>query len=111
MRESEALQRTLLANIPAGVIIIDPSTRVIENVNNAAMEMFGAGTRSILGNRCHRFLCPAHENACPVLDLAKTVDNIEREMICADGSTRPVLTSVKTILIDGQENSSNASSI
>jgi PAS domain-containing protein len=34
LRESETLQSTLLANLPAGVIIIDPVTRMIDVCNH-----------------------------------------------------------------------------
>jgi PAS domain S-box-containing protein len=103
LRESENMQRTLLANLPAGVIIIDPVTKTIEEVNNAAAEMFGAEAGSIIGHRCHAFLCPASEGACPVCDLGQEVDNAEREMIRTNGARHPVLKSVKRIQIKGQE--------
>ncbi len=103
LQESEKMQRTLLTNLPAGVIIVDSVTRMIESVNNAAAAMFGAREEYITGHRCHEFLCPAQEGACPVCDLGKVVDNAEREMICADGSRRPVLKSVQRIQIMGQE--------
>ena len=101
--ESESLQGTLLANLPAGVIIIDPVTRIIENVNTAAAAMFGMQREHIIGHRCHAFLCPASEGACPVCDLGKEVDNAEREMICADGRRLPILKSVKRVQIRDQE--------
>ena len=103
LRESETLQRILLANLPAGVIIIDPVTRMIESVNSAAAAMFGVQGEQIVGHRCHAFLCPASRDACPVCDLGQEVDNSEREMICADGSRRPVLKSVKRVEIRGQQ--------
>ena len=103
LRESETLQSTLLANLPAGVMIVDPMTRMIENVNKTAAVMFGAEPEEIVRHRCHLFLCPASEGACPVCDLGKEVDNSEREMICADGSSRPVLKSVIRIQVRGQE--------
>ena len=103
LRESEVLQRTLLANLPAGVVIIDRATRKIENVNNAGAAMFGARVEVIVGNRCHSFLCPASEGACPVCDLGQQVDKSEREIICADGSRRRVLKSVNLVRIQGQE--------
>jgi two-component system, cell cycle sensor histidine kinase and response regulator CckA len=103
LQESEMLQRTLLTNLSAGVMIVDPVTRIIENVNKTAAVMFGARPDAIVGQRCHLFLCPASEGSCPVCDLGKEVDNSEREMICADGSRRPVLKSVKRIHVKGQE--------
>jgi PAS domain S-box-containing protein len=93
----------LLENIPAGVIMIDPATRMIENVNNVAANMFGNRKEGIVGHICHAFLCPASQGACPVCDLGKEVDNAEREMICADGSRRPVLKSVVRIKLLDQE--------
>ncbi len=65
--------------------------------------MFGAAAEQIVGHRCHAFLCPAIEGACPVCDLGKEVDNAEREMVCADGSRLPVLKSVKRVQIGRQE--------
>ena len=103
LQESETLQRTLLASLPAGVIIVDPKTRVIEKVNDAASALFGAPMEYIVGHRCHAFLCPASEGACPICDLRKEVDNAEKEMLCADGSRCPVLKSVKRVQIHGQE--------
>ncbi len=103
LRESETLQRILLTNLPAGVVIVDAVTRVIEQVNNTAATMLGAPEERVVGNRCHAFLCPALDGACPVCDLGLQVDNAEREMLCADGSRRPVLKSVKRIQIRGEE--------
>ncbi|MCX5814474.1 MAG: PAS domain S-box protein [Proteobacteria bacterium] len=103
IKENETRQHTLLANLPAGVVIIDPVTRMIENVNDAAATMFGVQAEHIVGHRCHAFLCPANEGACPVCDLGQEVDNMERVMLCIDGSKRQVLKSVKRIRIKGQE--------
>ena len=103
LRESEALQGSLLSSLLAGVIIVDPATRAIESVNNAAEAMFGAPASAIIGKRCHAFLCPAAENACPILDLGGTVENAEKQLICADGSRRMVLKSVTRIRIKGRE--------
>lgn len=102
-REKEGLQHTLLANFPAGVVIIDPATRAIESVNKTAARMFGKKIEHIAGKRCHKYLCPADEGKCPVLDLGKDIDNSEREMVCSDGSLRPVLKSVRRITTGGQE--------
>ena len=102
-RENETLQRTLLTHLPAGVIIVDPVTRVIEQVNSAASDLFGAPAEHITGKRCHALLCPALEGACPVCDLGKEVDNAERMILCANGNQRPVLKSVKRVQIRGRE--------
>jgi PAS domain-containing protein len=58
LQRSEDFQRQLLDHLPAGVIILDPKTRVIERVNTCAATLFGAAADKIVGRRCHAFLCP-----------------------------------------------------
>ncbi len=101
--ESEALQRHLMESLPIGLVVVDPRTRMIEHANQTASVMFGAPVDQIVGHRCHAFLCPAQEGACPVCDLGKDVDNSERWMVCADGHHRPVLKTVRKIKIHGRE--------
>ncbi|MEI8079684.1 MAG: CHASE domain-containing protein, partial [bacterium] len=102
-RDSEAMQRILLENLPAGVIIIDPVTRIIERVNEHVAVLFGAPVDHLVGHRCHTLVCPADEGACPVCDLGKTVDNSEREMVRADGSRLAILKTVKHVQLNGQD--------
>ncbi|MEI6605036.1 MAG: PAS domain S-box protein [Verrucomicrobiota bacterium] len=103
LRESEAMQRVLLANLPAGVVIVDPLTRVIEQVNAHAATLFGDSLDHMVGQRCHAFLCPSCEGSCPVIDQNKSVDNSEREMFRADGSRLSILKTVKHFQLNGQE--------
>jgi PAS domain S-box-containing protein len=103
LKESEAQLRELLLALPFGVVIIDPLTRNIEQVNDHISELFGADKNQLLGHRCHHFLCPADEGACPVCDLGKTVDNSERVMLRVDGSRLPILKTVKRVSLGGQD--------
>ncbi len=103
LRESESLQRILLDSLPAGVVIIDPATRTIERVNDHAANLFGAQAEYLIGQRCHTFLCPADEGACPVCDLGQMVDNSERAILRVGGGRLPILKTVKRIQISGQE--------
>ena len=90
LRESEELQRTILTNILAGVIIVDPVTRTIESVNNSAAVMFGAPVEQIVGSACDAF-------------LRATAESNEYELLCSDGDRRTVLTSATRVQIHGQE--------
>jgi PAS domain S-box-containing protein len=103
LRESEAFQRELLLHLPAGVVIIDPVTRHIEQVNEHAAGLFGAPTHTLIGKRCHSFLCPAQDGACPVCDQEQTVNHAERIMLCADGRRRPILKTVRRVRLGGKD--------
>ena len=103
LQESINTQQILMENLPAGVMIVDPVSRNIENVNDAGVLLFGGHRESIVGHRCHSLICPAQEGACPICDLNQKIDNSEREMLCADGSRRQILKSVKLIHMQGKE--------
>jgi PAS domain S-box-containing protein len=101
--ESEQLQKTLLENIAAGVMIIDPETRLIETVNNYAASLIGLQNEEIIGRKCHQFVCPAHEECCPICDKGQRVDNSDKVLLRPDGKEIPILKTVKTIFVDGKE--------
>jgi PAS domain S-box-containing protein len=103
LRQGEALQRLLLAHLPAGVAIIDATTRIIEQVNEHVANLFGAPVAHLVGHQCHSLLCPANKNACPVCDLGQSLDNSVKEMLRADGSRLAILKTVKRIQVNGQE--------
>jgi len=103
IRESEVIQRSLLENISVGIMLINPKTRIIENVNSFAADMIGTIPENIIGKRCHSFVCAAMEDSCPVCDEHLEVDNADRILCRFDGTRLPVLKTVKLIKIKGQE--------
>jgi PAS domain S-box-containing protein len=104
LRENEALQRVLLENIKAGVVIIDAETHLIEQVNTEGLMLFGVGTADqIVGHVCHCFLCPAEKGSCPVTDKGQDVDKSDRILVKADGSHLPILKSVRHLQINGKD--------
>lgn len=103
LRVSENFQRSLLENVGVGIMIIDPTTRLVESVNSYASLLFGDNAENIIGHSCHQFMCPAEENSYPVCDLDLKVDSSQRLLIRADKSTLDVLKTVKKIQIGGKE--------
>ncbi len=103
LRESEAFQRELLMNLPAGVVVVDPVTRVIETVNDYVAALYGGSVDLLVGRPCHALFCPECDGACPVCDLGKALDNSDREMLRADGSRVAILKTVKRIQMGGRE--------
>ena len=60
LRESEEFYRQLMSNLSLGVVIIDPATRMIESVNEAAVSMFGETEENIIGHHCYQVSLSRH---------------------------------------------------
>ena len=103
LKETASFQQQLLSNLPAGVLIVDALTRVIEATNTYVASLFGAPVDHLVGRRCHSLLCPASEGKCPVCDLGQEVDNSEREMLRVDGSRLAILKTVKRLRLNGRD--------
>ncbi len=103
LSKAQTIQIALAEHLPAGMMMVDVSTRKIESVNVYAASLFGADMDDIVGHKCHKFICPASEGMCPICDLGQTIDNKEREIVLKDGGRVPVLKSVVSIVIDEKE--------
>ena len=74
----------------AGVIVVPRESYRLVHMNTLAAHMFGPPKlRDMIDQICHGRVCPAAEGACPVSDLAMTVDNAECEMVHATGRRIP----------------------
>ncbi len=93
--ESEKQLQDILNSIVAGVLIIDPQTHTIIDVNESGAAMVGMSRDDIIGKTCHEFVCPAERGQCPVTELGQSMDESERVLVRADGSTLPIVKSVK----------------
>lgn len=102
LRESEQRLRTIFDNVQAGIIVVDPETRAIVDVNPVALAMASRSRDEVVGHICHRHLCPAEEGKCPVLDLGNGVDKSERTLLRADGSDLAILKTVVPIFLGGR---------
>ena len=102
LRESEAMQRTLMDNLPTGVAIIDPILRIIERANNHVATLFGGALDKIEGQRCRSlFVCPdSRANNC---SSSCDLHDSEQEMLLADGSRLPIFQKTKRIQWYGRE--------
>jgi PAS domain S-box-containing protein len=100
LRESEGRLKEILESMIAGVVIIDPATHTIHDLNSIAARMIGADKEEIIGSVCHRYICPAEIGACPITDLNQIVDNSEKVLLTIDGQKIPIIKSVVPITID-----------
>ncbi len=103
LSESEARMKTVLEAIHTGVVVIDAETRVILDVNPSAVKMIGAPREKIVGNVCHRFICPQGEGRCPVCDLNQTVEDAEGVLLRPNGGQITVLKTVVPVTILGRK--------
>jgi PAS domain S-box-containing protein len=96
-------QREIIESTQSGIVLIDPITHAIVDVNTSAAHLFGASKEAIIGSVCHRFICPAEVGRCPITDLGQTVDKAERVLLTANGKSRPVLKSASRITLRGHD--------
>ena len=102
--DTEALQRfeTIWEHVECGIAIIDAETREILAVNPISARMFGDDISKIIGKRCHKFICPAEQCSCPIMDKGQVVDRSERIFVKADGTSIPIIKSVARIQYKGR---------
>jgi PAS domain S-box-containing protein len=89
-------------NTICGVLIIDADTHIIIETNPVAANLIGLDAEEIVGNICHKFLCPAEKGKCPITDLGFVVDQSERMIFNKNGKTIPILKSVVPVRISGK---------
>jgi len=101
----DALQtrELILDTMPVGVIVVDKD-KTIRRVNKTALMMMGCDSpHEITGKICHKKICPAEVDNCPVIDLGNSVDNSEKVLLYRDGREIPILKTVRAITLEGQE--------
>ena len=103
LKISEERIRIILDNVQAGIMIIDPSTHVIVDVNTTALQMMERDKSEVVGLTCHNFVCPAEEGKCPITDLGFNIEREERALVLPTGNKLDILKSVNKINIDGKD--------
>lgn len=102
LKKSENRVQAIFSAINTGIIIIDPETRIIVDVNPISAQMIGLPRESIIGNMCHKFICPKEMNNCPVLDHDQKINNAERILVTALGEQIPILKTVTSVNLGGK---------
>ena len=102
LKESELYLKTILEAIQTGVIIISADTRNIVDINDVALGMLKAPRDDVIGDVCHRWICPAEIGSCPVTDPGEEMDNSERVLINSKGKEIPVIKTVTPVTLHGK---------
>lgn len=103
LRVSEARLRVILESVQTGVMIVDPESHIILEVNSELARMVGLPAHQIVGSLCHNFVCPAVKGQCPITDFGQLIDHSEHHLLRADGTQIPVLKTVRQVAINGRQ--------
>jgi len=99
--QEQYLQK-VLDSIRAGVILVDPKTRIIREANAFAAALAGRAREDIVGRVCNWFIYPNADDKCPLTDQKQSSEQTVRNLIRADGSMLPILKSDSVIERSGQ---------
>ena len=103
IRDLQERTKTILDSIHAGIVLVDAENHVIIDVNPEAAALIGSRKEQIVNQVCHKHICPAEIGNCPITDKGQEVDNAERVLITADGSSIPILKTVASITLNGRQ--------
>jgi len=97
LRTNEELLRKILSGIKAGIIIIDPQTHIILDVNTVAESIIGISKEELVGKSCMSIkwknTSGSAAYSCPLNE--KNVNNEEYLIERSDGKVLPI---VKTVI-------------
>jgi len=102
LRDNETFFSQVLGAVHVGVMVVNASTRRVEQINPYGLSLMGRTEGEIIGEVCNTLVCPALVGKCPVLDLGNEVDQSKRELLRRDGSKIPILKSVVPIERKGE---------
>jgi diguanylate cyclase (GGDEF)-like protein/PAS domain S-box-containing protein len=103
LKEAENRLKTIVNSVQTGIVLIDATSHRIVETNQIAAAMIGDAKEKIVGSICHQYICPCAKGECPITDLQSRVDNSERTLLRADGTSVPIIKTVATITLDGHE--------
>jgi len=93
----------IFEKIQTGIVIIDPESHVILDINPNALSLIGRLKEETIGRVCHEYICPAHRGKCPITDLGQVIDNSERVLINREGERIPILKTATKARLSGKE--------
>ncbi|WP_445475318.1 ATP-binding protein [Methanococcoides methylutens] len=101
IHEEGGLSGITFDSLLSGVVVIDSTDHIIVDVNETAAKMIGLLKEDIIGNICHKYLCPAKVGLCPVSHPGQIMDRSERVLININGDSIPILKTVRKVQQDG----------
>ena len=89
--DNERFLNQIFNSISVGLLLIEPVSRQILDINDFALKMADRKREEVVGKVCHRLTCPAEINDCPILDRHQAQDLSRRKMLARDGTEIPIM--------------------
>ncbi len=102
-REHENWLNNVLKSVLTGIFIIDAHSHRILYANGLACQLTGKTEDELIDSVCHKTVCPAEINRCPVMDLGQTIDNSERILFHKSGERIPIIKNVVWMNFQGRD--------
>ena len=99
VKSSENYLRTIFNSTQSGLVVIDPETHTLFDVNSTAIELIGKKKSEIVGSSCKALFCLAEGDKCPVTDLHQKVVRKECNFLTNTGEKKVVLKTVVPVQI------------
>ncbi len=99
LKNSENYLLTIFNATQSGLMVIDPETSEIFDINSTAIELIGAPKSEILGKSCKKFLCHTEDAPCPYIDLREEIVRREGVLTTIDGNIKPVIKTVVPVTV------------
>ncbi|PKL70997.1 MAG: hypothetical protein CVV29_12935, partial [Methanobacteriales archaeon HGW-Methanobacteriales-2] len=99
---SETYLKTIFNSVQTALVIIEPETHRIFDLNPAAERLVGIGREELIGKPCQQGICPVKEGRCPITDLKLWFENTEQLIITASGTKVPVTKTIVPVTITGK---------
>ena len=100
---SETYLKTIFNSVQTALVIINPDTHTVFDLNPAALKLIGTDRDAIIGKPCQKGICPIREGRCPVTDLNLTFVDTEQILITATGKKVPVTKTIVPVTISGKQ--------
>lgn len=101
--ENEEYQKTILSTVQTGIVVIDAETKRIIDINESALKFIGTQRDKVIGNICHKFICPADKGHCPIIDHNHVIDNSERTLLNINNEEIPIIKTVTPMSLGGRD--------
>lgn len=103
LRRSNEELRVILDSLPAGVVVIDPATFRVLDINPAGAALLGLPRETVVGRACFDTICPTARGDCPIVDKGKERISVERALPNAAGGTLPILKNGARVKLGGRD--------